>query len=200
MSAPLLEIRIGFVDGSEAVYTQDDPDTAKRMLSRLQPERVFTQATLVVGGEHHVSVFPVAQIAHVEVRSDELPEWPFGTNFERIVGLDEDTFDRRLAELASVSRKELRFDAGQDVVGYARLEVRGGFVHRLGLHAKALPSAVRGGRLTRLFDAPVLYVRRGENTALLINIRNSVGLRVYPGMPELPPHAIEAHETAREES
>jgi len=198
MGAALLEIRLGLADGSNLVYRQDDSVLAEKTLRRIEPERLFVQPTVVIGGDHHVSVFPSAQVVHVELRSELLPEWSFGTNFERLVLLDEETFQRRLKDVADVSRRELKVGAGEDILGYALLEMRGGFRYRIGIHAKALPTTVRASRLTRILEVPVLHVRRGTGSAFLVNLANAVSLRVYPGMPELPPHALEAHEVVEE--
>jgi hypothetical protein len=194
MSPALLEIRVSLTDGGSATFEQNEASLAGKILGRVHPDRVFAQPSLVIGGSHHVTSFPTEKIAFVEIRGDELPDWPFGGNLERVVLLNEDEFGKRLSEVSEVSRRELRVAAGEEVTGYALVELLGGARYRMGLHAKALPSSVRAGRLARLFEAPVLHARRGENVACLINLHNAVSLRIYPGMPELPPQAIEADE------
>jgi len=194
MGANILQIRVGLVNGANVRFQQDDSVLATKCVGRLHPDRIFAHSTVVLGGGHHVAAFPTAQIAHVEVRSELLPDWPFGANLESVELLNGDRFQRGIEAIADVSRRELRVASGEEVSGYALLESRGGFHYRLALRARALPTSARAGSLARILDGKVLYARDRDGNAFLINIANVVSLRIYPGMPELPPHALDADE------
>lgn len=188
-------IEVFLTSGSVHRYEQKDPAMVHRNLSRIAPDKLFTEPTITIGGDYHATAFAGSAVLRVELTSLELPDWDFGANLTRIRLISEDEF---LAHVRHFSEDESRrrdrpIAAGVAFVVHGKLEDRAGAWHYIEAEGKALPDVARRRSLTRLLQSPAIHARRGENTAVVFNPANVVCVSAYPGAPELPVDALLGH-------
>lgn len=181
------EIYVHLTSGQSTHFLQDT-DTARQLLDRLRPDRLFAERLLIIADDDALTVYPSDGIERVDLIMDGLPDWPFRHNFVGIQELLEDDFRRR-----SHARSGTPPDADNASI-FLEIEMVSGRKARLEIlldaPVRTPPSALDLGLLIQQFFAGHgLYARRDGGGAVLLNPANIVGIHVRPGMAEVPPSA-----------
>lgn len=184
-----MEIRVFLTNGCVHRYAQDDPQLIKQNLGRIDPQKFYAQETLAIGDEEQSTGFRTKDVLRVEFRMNPLPDWPFPPNIVSLRLLDEGEFRAKAQESV---RQEQRWKVGETFVAYAEIEDCRGDRFFLEAAGKVLPDSVRARKLSRILEAPCLHIRRGEDTAILLNPACLSRVCAYTRDPSLPATALHA--------
>ncbi|MBK7496076.1 MAG: hypothetical protein IPI28_12040 [Candidatus Omnitrophica bacterium] len=182
-----LEIRIHLIDGSVAAFYEDDADQAKQIIGQIQPDRLFSQPSLLLAGISSVTVIPCTKVNMIEVIQDTYPNWPFMREVTDIIDCSPEAFRSGfLAFRDSLAARVQTPEVGDPFVSWGMMTLSGG--QHFYFEARGIiRSVIEQRRLVhQVISAPCLISRRREGGAVLVNPSNIVSLELSPGPRELP--------------
>jgi hypothetical protein len=195
---PALEIRFHFVDGSIQIYRQGNAEVAQSILRRIDPSVLFSQPRIVVADAYSKSVFVCSQINRVDLVFDDPGFSGIPYDHADLVELTEAEFNQHvpLDEPARLERREQQREAGDLLVSFLHLRMRGGSdVYVMNEAIVKLPIE-NHSFMQRLLSKGAYSIRLAEGGQGILNLQNLIGYTVYPGVPEIPADAWMALPTA----
>src|SRR2546426_7527353 len=122
-----LTIRFHLTDGSVHSFVQPDDAAARKIWEGVDPARLFARPRIVVGSEHSKAVFVSAETVRVDFIHDSFQSWQFAGGYSDIVELSEEEFrdHTRLDQPAQMTKREQSTPAGDLLVSFVRLQMRG---------------------------------------------------------------------------
>src|SRR5437588_3375961 len=131
-SRPALEICFEFVDGSQETFIQNDTETAKSILRRINPSylfhHLFSQPRIVVADDYSKSVFVCSQINRVDFVFKGSGFSHIPSDHADLVEITEAEF-HKFGPLNNPSRLQKRAQqrrVGDMLVSFHNLRMRGG--------------------------------------------------------------------------
>jgi len=190
-SKPTLTIRFHLTDGSIHSFVQTDDAAARKLWEGIDPARLFARPRIVIGSEHSKAVFVSAEIIRVDFLHHSFQCWEFPGGYSDIVELSEGEFRKHahLDEPALMAKREQPTPAGDLLVSFVRLHMRGGrplFV-MIEIPVK-LPAESQSFMHFMLSKATVHMRLRGGGIGVL-NLANLAAYTVYPGVAQIPADA-----------
>src|SRR6266849_6850358 len=187
-SQPILTIRFHLTDGSVHSFVQTDDTAARKLWEGVDPARLFARPRVVIGSKHSKAVFVSAETIRVDFLHDSFQCWEFPGGYSDIVELSEDEFREhaRLDQPALMVKREQPTPAGDLLVSFAKLQMRGGrplFV-MVEIPVK-LPAESESFVQLMLSKAAVHMRLRGGGIGVL-NLANLAAYTVYPGVAPIP--------------
>lgn len=192
---PPLEIRIHLNGGAVRRFAQADADAARKALAGVDPGKFFDRERLTIAGAHHTTTFATSSISMVEFVTDEPPQWEFVPhNIKNVVLMTRDQLRQRVdAMIADGSIDKVRsIKAGEEFVGYARMELACKKAIHVGIHGVAMPEAMRTGTIDRFLSMPSFHAHH-EGVLMLIHMANVLSISAFPGPAEIDYGALHAH-------
>ncbi len=192
-----LEIRLYLIDGSQACFKQMDAGISQRIVSQIQPERIFSQPYLAMAGASSLTGIPCSKVAAIEFVTEVYPGWAFPKEISDIVEITEDSFRAGFISFRQALRIRAQTpEVGDPYVSYGELLLAGGKKIHVEVHG-VIRNIVEQRRLVhQVFYAPCLTARRREGGALLVNPANLLTVEFSPGPREAPNTAWPAESTA----
>jgi len=190
-SQPSLTIRFHLTDGSVHSFVQTDDAAARKLWEGVDPARLFARPRIVIGSEHSKTVFVSAETIRVDFLHDSFQCWEFPGGYSDIVELSEEEFRKHahLDQPALMAKREQSTPAGDLLVSFAKLQMRGGrplFV-MVEIPVK-LPAESQSFMQFMLAKAAVHMRLRGGGIGVL-NLANLAAYTVYPGVVQIPADA-----------
>src|SRR5258706_6695311 len=191
-----VEIQIPMIDGSISRFIVDKPGAAPDLIASIHPNKIFTQRNIVIAGSRSMTAYPTAAVARVDFVMDGFPGWAFYHNLEDVMQITHEEFKQRYnPESADVDRVARVVVPGDTIVAWGEIELNN--ADRVYTEARFVAQAAtpidRSMLFEQLFESHYLYSRRRGGGAILINPANIVRLSFFPGPPETPRNAWEAH-------
>lgn len=192
-----LEIRIHLIDGSETRFRQTDADTARRIISQVQPERVFSLPYLAITGTSSLTGIPCPKITAIEFVTSVFPLWSFPPEITDIAEISEEGFRAGFLSFREALKMRVKTpEVGDPYVSYGEIALSGGKKVHVEVRG-VIRNVVEQRRLVhQVFTAPCLIARRREGGALLVNPANLLTVEFSPGPREAPSTAWPAENTA----
>src|SRR6266849_5171014 len=186
-----LTIRFHLTDGSVHSFVQTDSAAARKIWDAVDPARLFARPRIVVGSEHSKSVFVSAETIRVDFLQHSFQCWNFPGGYSDIVELSEEEFRKHahVDQPALMAKREQQTPAGDLLVSFAKLQMRGGrplFV-MVEIPVK-LPAESQSFMQFMLSKAAVHMRLRGGGIGVL-NLANLAAYTVYPGVAQIPADA-----------
>lgn len=189
-TATALEIHLHLEDGRIIKFAQNDAVTAQKILSHIDPHKVFAQPPIIFSGKHSLTTILPSAIVRIDLIGENLPNWPYLHNVQEVQEISEEEFRQRFRpELAAQPARP-----GEIVTAYAELELVNGsriFVEVRIEVEERLP-ADQAVFIQQLFIAGGLHARKRGGGISLVNPAKLVSFSFYPGPPVLPPGTWEA--------
>jgi len=187
-SQPILTIRFHLTDGSVHSFVQTDDAAARKIWEGVDPARLFARPRVVIGSKHSKAVFVSAETIRVDFLHDSFQCWEFPGGYSDIVELSEEEFRKHahLDQPALMAKREQPTPAGDLLVSFAKLQMRGGrplFV-MVEIPVK-LPAESQSFMQFMLSKAAVHMRLRGGGIGVL-NLANLAAYTVYPGVAQIP--------------
>jgi len=184
----VLTVRFHLTDGSVHSFAQTDDALARKIWDAVEPARLFTRPRIVIGSEHSKTVFVSAEVIRVDFLHHSFQCWEFPGGYSDIVELSEDEFRKHahLGQPALMPKRDLPTPAGDLLVSFVRLHMRGG--HPLFVMVEApvkLPAESQSFMQFMLSKAAVHMRLRGGGLGVL-NLANLAAYSVYPGVAQIP--------------
>jgi hypothetical protein len=85
-------VRIHLADGSVESFAQHDKAKARRIWESLEPNRIFAQQRIVIGGTHSKSVFVCSEILRIDFDQQNCGCWEFPQGYSDVVEISEAHF------------------------------------------------------------------------------------------------------------
>jgi len=187
-SATELTIRFHLTDGSVQSFVQSDDAVARQIWDGIDPKRLFAHPRIVIGSEHSKTVFVSAETIRVDFVHDAFECWEFPRGYSDIVELSEEEFRKRawLDQPALMAKREQPTPAGDLLVSFAKLQMRGGRPQFVMVEILAkLPAESQSFMQFMLSKAAIHMRLRGGGLGVL-NLANLAAYTVYPGVAQLP--------------
>src|SRR2546427_2228650 len=190
-SNPILTIRFHLTDGSVHSFVQTDDAVAHKIWESIDPARLFAHPRIVIGSDHSKAVFVSAETIRVDFLQDSFQCWEFPGGYSDIVELSEEEFRKHahLDQPALMAKREQRTPAGDLLVSFVKLQMRGG--HPLFVMVEIpvkLPAESQSFMQFMLSKAAVHMRLRGGGIGVL-NLANLAAYTVYPGVAQIPADA-----------
>jgi len=200
MNAAPLKIQIHLTDGTIAGFTQHDAAAIEKILSHIQPDKLFAPRLLILGSDASMTAFPTATVVRVDFIADNLPEWPFHHNTANIAEIAEGEFRQRFNLQDYEPVRQTRIIPDGRLTVFAELELLNGDrsffeIHTIDSTAPRLPLE-HMMFLQQLFAASGLHAGRRAGGILVINPANIVRFTLYPGPVDPPPNCWPASRVA----
>ena len=172
-------------------FEQSDPALVSRSIHVFNPKQVFSGERLFIAGDHHVTALEPAAICYIDLQFDVAPEWSVDGGRE-IVTINEAEFEKAVGpEGERVDRRE---QSAGDLEAYVVMAFANGDRLFFAARGPGVPAPVRARSLLRAMDSPCVLSRFGEFGFRLVNTANLRYVASYPGPPEVPATAIQAHQ------
>lgn len=179
-------------------FSQNDPELIARALQLLRPSHVFSQPRLLLSNGLSFSLFNTANISRIEIPRRRPDDGAGRELLPRLFKInDESEFLQRAAELKTLINTQLSWDEpGALLRWYALLQLSGGERVFAEVESRAGLPSERYIHLNRIFEQAVLVLERDDGGVCLVNPGLIERITAFPGLPDLPGHAIAAdHET-----
>jgi len=184
----VLTVRFHLTDGSVHSFAQTDDALARKIWDAVEPARLFTRPRIVIGSEHSKTVFVSAEVIRVDFLHHSFQCWEFPGGYSDIVELSEDEFRKHahLGQPALMLKRDLPTPAGDLLVSFVRLHMRGGRPLFVMVEAPVkLPAESQSFMQFMLSKAAVHMRLRGGGLGVL-NLANLAAYSVYPGVAQIP--------------
>jgi hypothetical protein len=187
----VLTVRFHLTDGSTHSFIQAHDASARKLWQSIDPARLFARPRIVIGSEYSKSVFVSAETIRVDFLHDSFQCWEFPRGYSDIVELSEEDFRKhaRLDEPALMAKREQPTPAGDLLVSFVKLQMRGGHPQFVMVEILAkLPAESQSFMQFMLSKAAVHMRLRGGGIGVL-NLANLAAYTVYPGVAQIPADA-----------
>src|SRR5213594_931276 len=187
----VLTVRFHLTDGSVHSFAQTDDALARKIWDAVEPARLFTRPRIVIGSEHSKTVFVSAEVIRVDFLHHSFQCWEFPGGYSDIVELSEEEFRKHahLDEPALMAKREQPTPAGDLLVSFVRLHMRGGRPLFVMVEVPVkLPAESQSFMQFMLSKGSVHMRLRGGGIGIL-NLANLVAYAVYPGVAQIPADA-----------
>lgn len=196
-----LEFHIYATDGEVTRFVQDDAAEAQKILSQIQPNRLFAQKQIIIAGLRSLNAFQTSAVGRIDLIMEGHPGWPFHHGISDAVQITEAEFrERYRPEETGTTRTGQEITPGQSVTLFAAVDLLDCEGVYLEVSTKAQSETLTpidtGLLIQQFFAQPVLHARRQGGGAILINPANVVRLTFFPGPRETPPGAWPARYVA----
>ena len=190
--SPALEIRFEFVDGTEETFIQNDAETAKTILRRINPcysfNHLFSEARIVVADDYSKSVFVCSQINRIDLVFKGRGFSHIPSDHADLVELTEAEFHKHvpLDDPSRLQKRAQRRQVGDMQVSFHNLRMRGGrHVYMMKETLVKLPVESQS-YMQRFLSKGALGVRLPRGGESILNLANLIGYTVYPGVAQIP--------------
>jgi hypothetical protein len=185
-----LEIHLHLEDGRTVTFAQNDAATAQKILSHIDPHKVFAQHPIILSSKHSMTTILPSALVRIDLIGDNLPHWPQLHNVQEVQEISEEVFRQRFRpELYAQPARP-----GEVVTAYAELALVNGsriFVEVRIEVEERLP-ADQAVFIQQLFTAGGLHAKKRGGGISLLNPAKLVSFSFYPGPQVLPPGTWEA--------
>ena len=191
ISKAALTIRFHLTDGSVHSFVQTNDAAARKIWEGVDPARLFSHPRIVIGSEHSKAVFVSAETVRVDFLHDSFQCWQFAGGYSDIVELSEEEFREhaRLDQPAQMTKREQPTPAGDLLVSFVRLQMRGSRPQFVMVEIPVkLPVENQSFMQFMLSKGSVHMRLRGGGIGVL-NLRNLAAYTVYPGVAQIPADA-----------
>jgi hypothetical protein len=182
-------------DGRVAKFAQNDATAIQKIVEHIQPNRLFAQHHLVLGGDQTMTAIQCSHIVRVDLVADNLPQWPFHHGVLDVKEISDDEFFQRYdpEHYANLFRQGAPAP-GTPLVAFAEAELTSGerVFMELQVQAQERTPMDVGVLLQQIFSAAGLHARRRGGGVAILNPANIVRFTLYPGPQVLPPNAWHA--------
>jgi hypothetical protein len=185
---PALEIRFGFVDGSEESFLQDDPEIAQKILKAISPPLLFSHHRVIVADDYSKSVLVCSQLNRVDFIFDGDGFSHIPDDHADLVEFTEAEFRKhvRLDHPARLQKRRQARRVGDLLVSFLHLRMRGGSqVFLMNEMLVKLPADSQS-YMQRFLSKGTLGIRLAGGGEGFLNLANLIGYSVYPGVAEVP--------------
>jgi hypothetical protein len=181
---PLLEISVYLTDGRRIRFVQNDADAVQWIRDHVNPARLFTQETLIIGNPRSLSAFPTAHVVRVDLKSPVISDSGHAPGLSRVLEITREEF-------TALNRPEA-MPLGQ---AFVEAELSGGEVVYLAAHfAPAVEVQLLGERtpmdqaafFTNMFSGQALHAELPDGGMLILNPSRVLRLTFYPAPTILP--------------
>jgi hypothetical protein len=188
---PVLTIRFHLTDGSVHSFVQTDAAAARELWDGIDPARLFVRPRIVIGSEHSKAVFISAEIVRVDFLQDSFQCWEFPGGYSDIVELSEEEFRKRarLDQPAQMAKREQPTPAGDLLVSFAKLQMRGGHPQFVMVELLAKLPAENQSFMQFMLSKAAVHMRLVGGGLGVLNLANLAGYTVYPGVAQIPADA-----------
>lgn len=182
--APLVEITVYLTDGRKISFAQNDADAVQRLKDHLNPSRLFTQETLIIGSPRSLTAFPTAHVVRVDLRSAVIVDSGHAPGLSRVLEITREEFE--------ALNRPGAMPLGQ---GLIELELSGGEVVSLAVHfSPTVEVQLLGERtamdqaafFTNMFSGQALHAELAGGGVLIVNPQRVLRLTFYPAPTILP--------------
>lgn len=187
-TAPALEIRIHFTDGSTETFVQPEVEMAENILRQITPAHLFAPSRIVVADDYSKSAFVCSEINRVDFvyDGDGFSYLPY--DHADLVEITGEVFNQHVP-VNDPSRMDKRVQyrqVGDLFVSFHNLKMRGGSrVYLVEEKLVKLPAESQS-YMQRYLSKGALAVRLPGGGLSVLNLANLMGYSVYPGVPEIP--------------
>jgi hypothetical protein len=183
-----LAIRVHLIDGSVHSFVHTDRVEAAKLWEQIEPSRLFSQARLVLAGEHSKSVYVTAHIARVDFVREANECWEFPGGYSDIVELTEEDFLRHAHQDQPelMPKRNEPTPVGDLLVSFLKLHLAGGTTLFLMVEVPVKLPVENHSFMQFLLSKGGLHMRLRGGGIGVVNLGNLLGFVVYPGVPQIP--------------
>ena len=188
LSKPILTIRFHLTDGSVHSFVQTDDAAARKIWEGVDPARLFARPRIVIGSEHSKAVFVSAETIRVDFHQDSFQCWEFPGGYSDIVELSEEEFRKHahLDQPALMAKREQQTPAGDLLVSFAKLQMRGGRPLFVMVEIPVKLPAESQSFMQFMLSKAAIHMRLRGGVVGVVNLANLIGYTVYPGVAQIP--------------
>jgi hypothetical protein len=190
-----LSIYIHLEDGRVAKFAQPDAPVAKQVIRRIQPNKLFSEPSLILGGDQATVVFQTSKVVRVDLVTDIDVHWPYPNHVVDAQEITEEEFQKCLQQeedrakypewIPSISKLVMVL-AEVELVSGARI-----FLKILTRQFNRMPLD-ESISLHHFFALGGLHARRCGGGVMLVNPASIVRFAFYSGPVALPPGVWQA--------
>lgn len=186
-----MEIRVHVKDGEEFSFVQKDEELIDRILSTINPFRLFQREQIVIQGATTTIGFSAKSIECIEFLTDRKLDWPSAGGLEDVVSLSEESFSMESERRAGQDMRKVQIAVkkGDIVDGLGIYVMESGkrfyFIYSIKVHGRLDARK----RIQYFLDSWGFPARRESGGYLLINPKNISQWSLHPGPPVAPTDA-----------
>ncbi|MEO8376755.1 MAG: hypothetical protein ABI579_03725 [Candidatus Sumerlaeota bacterium] len=194
LEGPPIEIHIHTADGNVYSFYQDKAEEIARIISSIQPQKVFAQRHLLIAGSFFMAGFPADEITRIDLAMDQPVEWEFLHNLQSVEEITTQEFeDMRSPVNNDVRRSSQNVPVGEFTEYTGEIMLRDGqqlclrIIERVGLKIDQRQN------IQNMFASAGFHVKRRDGGVIIVNPTLITRWAFYPGPADIPKNAWQAH-------
>ncbi len=184
-----LEIHVYLVDGSVRKFTQKDPAQVQKILSEIQPKRLFTEKFLKLAEPSFITIFPTGSVVRADFVMRGYPDWA-KTEIIEILQITPESLRMKSRAERGITQADMIKKIGDPFSGYCEFDLVNG--QRISVEIRTVVPARSelGVMLTYLFDTSTVVIKRIGGGVIFVNMDHAIRFRLHPRNPTLLRTAI----------